>query len=79
MKFELKKLKKQNENVNKFQPNAHHKTPLHSMKVYNTRPSQFCKKRFLFFFRPLSSVHLFQSNQLFQAIELVDQHVLEKL
>ena len=32
-----------------------------------------------FFFRPLSSVHLFQSNQRLQAIELVDRHVLEKL
>ena len=31
------------------------------------------------FFRPLSSVHLFQSNHLFQAIEFVDQHVSEKL
>ena len=41
MKFEFKKIKKQNENVNKFQPNAHHKTHLHSVKVYNTQPSQF--------------------------------------
>ena len=48
------------------------------MKVYNTRPSQFCYLRFLFF-RPLSSVHLFQSNHRFQAIEFVDQHVSEKL
>ena len=31
------------------------------------------------FFRPLSSVHLFQSNQRFQAIEFVDRQVLEKL
>ena len=41
MKFEFKEIKKQNENVNKFQPNANHKTHLHSMKVYNTQPSQF--------------------------------------
>ena len=33
----------------------------------------------LFFFRPLSTVHLFQSNQRFQAIEIVDRHVSEKL
>ena len=31
------------------------------------------------FFRPLSSVHLFQSNQRFQAIELVHRHVSKKL
>ena len=31
------------------------------MKVYNARPSQFCLFRFLFFFRPLSSVPLLQS------------------
>ena len=35
--------------------------------------------KILIFFRPLSSVHLFQSNQRFQAIEFVDQHVSEKL
>ena len=35
-------------------------------------------KILLFFFRPLSSVHLFQSNQRFQAIEFVDPHVSEK-
>ena len=29
----------------------------------------------LIFISPLSSVHLFQSNQCFQVIELVDQHV----
>ena len=33
----------------------------------------------LIFFRPLSSVHLLQSNQRFQAIEFVDWHVSEKL
>ena len=32
-----------------------------------------------FFFWPLSSVHLFQTNQRFQAIEFEDQHVSEKL
>ena len=33
----------------------------------------------IYFFWPLSSVHLFQSNRLFQVIEFVDQHILEKL
>ena len=32
-----------------------------------------------YFFRPLSNVLLFQSNQRFQAIEFVDRHVPEKL
>ena len=35
--------------------------------------------KILIFFRPLSSVHLLQSNQRFQAIEFVDRHVSEKL
>ena len=35
--------------------------------------------KILIFFRPLSSLHLFQSNQRFQAILFVDRHVLEKL
>ena len=35
--------------------------------------------KILIFFQPLSSVHLFQSNQRFQAIEFVDRHVSEKL
>ena len=35
--------------------------------------------KILIFFQPLSSVHLLQSNQHFQAIEFVDQHVSEKL
>ena len=35
--------------------------------------------KILIFFRPLSSVHLFQSNQCLQAIEFVDRHVPEKL
>ena len=52
---------------------------LHAVKVYDTRPSQFCYFRFLFFFRPLSSVQLLQSNQCFQAIEIVGRHVSEKL
>ena len=35
--------------------------------------------KIFFFFLPLSSVHLFQSNRRFQAIEFVDRHVSEKL
>ena len=35
--------------------------------------------KILVFFRPLSSVHLLQSNQRFEAIEFVDRHVSEKL
>ena len=35
--------------------------------------------KILIFLRPLSSVHLFQSNQRFQAIEFVARHVSEKL
>ena len=31
-----------------------------------------------FFFQPLSSVHMVQSNQRFQAIEFVDRHISEK-
>ena len=60
-------------------PHANHKSHLHTMKVYNTRTSRFCLLRFLFFFRPLSSVHMFQSNQRIQAIEFVNRHVSEKL
>ena len=48
------------------------------MKVYDTRQSVLLIK-ILIFFRPLSSAHLFQSNQVFQAIEFVDRHVSEKL
>ena len=35
--------------------------------------------RFSFFSRPLRGVHLFHSNQRFDAIEFVDRHVSEKL
>ena len=35
--------------------------------------------KILIFFRPLSSVHLFQSNERFEEIEFVDRHVSEKL
>ena len=66
--------------IAKNKSHAYHKTYLHTVKVCNTQPSQFCLLRFLFFFfRPLSNVHLFQSNQRFQAIEFLDRHVSEKL
>ena len=51
---------------------------MHIMKVYNTRPSQFYKLKFFFFFDHCS-VYLFQSKQRFQAIEFVDRPVVEKL
>ena len=35
--------------------------------------------KILIFFGPLSSVHLFQRNRRFQAIEFVDRHDSEKL
>ena len=35
--------------------------------------------KILIFFRPLSSVHLFQSNQRFEATEFVDWYVSDKL
>ena len=35
--------------------------------------------KILIFFRPLRSVHLFQSNERFEEIEFVDRHVSEKL
>ena len=34
--------------------------------------------KILYFVRPLSSVHLFQSNQRFHAKEFVDRHVSER-
>ena len=59
---------------------THHKTRhLHTTKVYNTQPSQFCSLKSNFFFLPLSSVHLFQSNQCFEAIEFMDPHISENL
>ena len=53
--------------------------PFAYSEVYHTRQSVLLIKILIFFFRPLSSVHLLQSNQVFQAIEFVDQHVSEKL
>ena len=46
-------------------PHANHKTHMHTMKVYNWPDHRSFAKVFLFFFffRPLSSVHMFQSNQ----------------
>ena len=49
------------------------------MKVNNTRQVSHLLIKILISFWPLSSVHLFQNNQRFQAIEFVDRHVSEKL
>ena len=63
-------------------PHAHHKTHLHTIKVYNTRPVCLTMEVLLFkillFFDHWSN-HLFQSNQRFQAIEIVNRPVPEKL
>ena len=53
---------------------AHPKTHLHTVKTITILLIQI-----LIFFRPLSSVHLLQSNQRFQAIEFEDRHISEKL
>ena len=45
------------------------------MKVNNTRPVSHLLIKILISFWPLSSIHLFQSNQRFQAIEFVDRHM----
>ena len=58
---------------------AHHNTHLQTMKVYNTRPVSLLLIKILFFFFDHGSVHLFQSNQRFQAIKLVDRPAPEKL
>ena len=59
--------------IAKNKPYAHHKTHLHTVNVYNTRPVNFTIEVVLikiFFF------HLFQR---FQAIEFVNRPVPEKL
>ena len=57
---------------------AHHKTHLHTMKVYIASPSTFCSLKILLFFDHWS-IHLFQSNQRVQAIEFVDRPFPKKL
>ena len=59
---------------------AHHKTHLHTMKVYNSRPVSL-NIEVLLIKIPLflTTIYLFQSNQRFQAIEFVDRPVPEKL
>ena len=47
------------------------------MKVYNTWPISLLLIKFFFFDH--RSVHLFQSNKRFEAIELMDRPVPEKL
>ena len=46
------------------------------MKVYNTRPVSLTVE---VYFLDHRSIHLFQSNQRFQAIEFADRRVPEKL
>ena len=51
------------------------------MKIYNTRPVSLTIEGLLIkilIFSHHWSIHLFQSNQHFQAIEFVDRPVLEK-
>ena len=51
------------------------------MKIYNTRPVSLTIEGLLskiLIFSDHWSIHLFQSNQRFQAIEFVDRPVLEK-
>ena len=57
---------------------AHHKNHLRNESLQHPTIA-FLLIKILIFFRPLSSVQLFQSNQHFQAIEFVDRHVSEKL
>ena len=59
---------------------AHHKTHLHTMKVYNSRPVSLTIEVLLIKIPLfLTIIHLFQSNQRFQAIKFVDRLVPEKL
>ena len=61
-------------------PHAQHKIHLHTVTVCNTRPvSLFIIIILLFFFSDHLRVHVFQSNQSFQAIDFVDRTVPEKL
>ena len=58
---------------------ADHKTPLHTMNVYNSRPVSLTIEVLLIKIPLfLITIHLFQSNQRFQAIEFVDRPVPEK-
>ena len=50
---------------------------LHTVKVYNARPSQFCLFRFLFFSDHSVVFPCYKVLQSFQAIEFVDRHVSE--
>ena len=63
--------------IAKNKPHAHHKTQLHTMRVCNIQDGSFVIKILLLFFDH-RSVHLFQSNQHFQAIAFVYRPVPEK-
>ena len=63
-------------------PLAHHKTHLHTMKVYNTQPVSLTIEVLLitiFLCFQHLSINLFQSHQSFQVIEFVDRIVPEEL
>ena len=60
-------------------PHAHHKTHFAYNESLQHSTIAVLLIKILIFFRPLSNVHLFQSNQRFQAIEFVHRHVSEKL
>ena len=58
----------------------HHKTHLHTCNKSLQHPTiAILLIKIQIFFLPLSSVHLFQSNQRFEAIEFMDRHVSENL
>ena len=59
-------------------PNAHHKTQLHAMKVYNARPVSLTLTIEVLLIKILLYFEHW-SNQRFQAIEFVDLPVPEKL
>ena len=62
----------------KIKQHDHHKTHLHTTEVYIAPKSKFCSFKILLFFNHWS-IHLFQNNQRFQAIEFEDQPFPEKL
>ena len=58
--------------ITKNKPHAHHKTICIQCKFTTPDNRSFANCDY-YFFQPLSSVHSFQSNQSFQAIEFVDR------
>ena len=66
--------------ITKNRPHAHHKSHLHTMKVYNTQPVSLLLIKFSFFSttEAFTCSKIFQSNQCFQAIEFIDRRILHK-